>query len=273
MEKKLTNQIQMVKETEFYGLPAVETINDDRQLKRITAFASNFKMENVSNIEESATFDLLVKRYKDTMFKSRKNNLNLICLGYGSIFTSLRVYRGPSTDWLVAPLLNDPAFRENKNKLCVPKNVKRILVTCVKSGIDFDNIFIAHEVPKGSIQPGKPIDLNILLPTPSKEQNARLSFIEKLAEGALLLSEGLIVLLDVAIRETMELYHFAESYKRNLSRHGRPTYDYDYNYQNNYHYNYNYDPILFGVQVDPCVKARKTRSGLWYYITHWRWGE
>lgn len=256
MEKRLAYKNLDSEISNFYTLSDVDVLHNNKQASRIHSFASDLNILRVSDIGDSDATHPLFERYEDTMLKSQKSNLDLVCLGYGRLFSSIRVYPGLSTDWLIAPLVNDPAFRANNNKLCVPKKVKASLVACVKAGIDFDVIFIAHEIPKNSIRPGTPLDLNLLLPPPNMKQNSRLSSIENLAKKSLTLIgrmfRALFIIFPMVATQVDRLTEESEKLSRPL-------------------FYFNYDPILFGVQLDPYLKNSKNNAGLWYYITHWNW--
>jgi hypothetical protein len=92
-------------------------------------------------------------------------------LGIQPLFEETRGYAGPDSDWVLAPARNDPMPRVEGTML-VPKAEADRLRQLADVGIDFREIYIAHEIEKGRLQldaPASPSGLaapgNALLPT------------------------------------------------------------------------------------------------------------
>ena len=148
-------------------------------------------------------------------------------------------------------LNQDPLFRSQNNKLYAPKNVLGEIQTAVKAGIQLDSIYIAHEVPKGHLQPGQKVSLELLAPPPSGKVQRRLNFIEKASRQwwkyVGYLSAGVMV-APTAVFGAAAISPFLVA-------------------------SAGLDPVLLGVQFDPRWTFNGQPIGLWYYIAAWNWSE
>ena len=92
--------------------------------------------------------------------------MDVPCLGLATLFDEERVYPGPDRDWVLLPLAEDPSYRQHDGFATLPRVISR-LERIRDAGIEFDTLYIAHELPKGILEPGKPFDRRWLLPPPS----------------------------------------------------------------------------------------------------------
>lgn len=73
-------------------------------------------------------------------------------LGIASLPAQPLLLRQPRTadfDWVVLPLLDDPLFK--RGELDIPPQERRRLRLLEERGVEFDELLIAHEVPKRAI--------------------------------------------------------------------------------------------------------------------------
>lgn len=190
----------------------------------------------------------LVRRQNETMALAHSNKLNIHFLGHSPVFSETKIYCGETSDWALMNLNHDPLFRAQKNKLYAPKSVVTEIQTAVNAGIKLDSIYIAHEVAKGKLQPGKPLSLELLVPPPSAKMQRRLSIIEKTSNQwwkfVAYFSAGAIAAPTAALASPFLAVASA-----------------------------GLDPVLLGVQFDPRWTVEGKPIGLWYYITAWNWAE
>jgi hypothetical protein len=69
---------------------------------------------------------------------------------------------GSKWDWLVLRLEDDPLFK--RGELAIPPRQRSVLCSLDKAGVTFDELLIAHEVPRGSLKSGSD------LPKPDVEE-------------------------------------------------------------------------------------------------------
>jgi hypothetical protein len=180
------------------------------------------------------------RQFYDTMIKSRDVDLPIRYLGASPTFDGTRLFSGSQTDWAMMNLADDPLFQ--KGKLPLPRNVRVSLQQARKAGIEFDNLVIAHELPKGSLKQGQHMPLELVAPPPPKRMARRLAVLD-MASAAIW---GSAV---VAVAAPLALASFAVGMA-------------------------SLDPVLFGQHIDPNVTDHRGQPiALYYYLTHWTWNE
>jgi len=200
----------------------------------------------------------LLARFKETDRISTKKRLPVQFCGYRPLFRGSLVYPGRTSDWAIMNLTEDPFFRDHGHLLYAPQHVIKDVQKFDKLGMSFDAIFIAHELPKGSVTPGKPVPFDLIAPPPRARVQRRLSFLEQNAmsvwhsvarlAGAVV-KVGAVATAGVATAGVAAAAALAAAAPAGL------------------------DPILFGVQFDETWQANGRPIGLWYYLTHWYWSE
>jgi hypothetical protein len=109
----------------------------------------------------------LVRRYEKTDALIQKNRLPVRFFGYAPLFSGSLVYPGPKSDWAIMNLPDDPFYSQHNGRLYAP----RAVVTDVKkfhdAGLNFDGVFIAHEIPKGSVRRGEDVPFELIAPPPT----------------------------------------------------------------------------------------------------------
>lgn len=205
------------------------------------------EIQPVSSLLPQVTNNALFKRYHQTHALSDRKGIPVRFLGYAPLFSGTRVYRGQGCDWAMMYLGDDPVYGFHKNKLYAPPPVITDINNIVNAGVKFDAIFIAHEIPEGSIKSGAPVPLELIAPPPSPSVQQRLQFMESSSKGWWSFVTGAIVgaLSVPTIAGVAAVGATAALVAR--------------------------DPVLFGVQFDNNWTVNNKPIGLWYYLTHWYW--
>ena len=192
----------------------------------------------------------LIERYRRTLYLAERNNLSLLFLGYAPIFSGTRVYRGRDCDWAMMHLGDDPVYCFYGQRLYAPRPVIEQMERIVQAGIEFDTIFIAHEIPVGSVKPGEPVPLELIIPPPHPQVRRRLSFLE----STVMRWWGFVtkVLAGTAKMAAITAIATATTAVGVAALVAQ-------------------DPVLFGVQFDNAWQVNGQPVGMWYYLTHWYW--
>ena len=181
-----------------------------------------------------------------------KHRLPVQLLGYATLFDGTKLYPGAKTDWVMMNLSQDPMFYSNGNRLTLPEAAAKDVKRTVAAGINFDAIYIAHEIPAGQVWPGQPVPLELIAPPPSPQATRRLQAMEQRSIGLwdtvqsclarmARIGKGAANTLASASMTAMALPLLA------------------------------LDPILFGIHFDDSWHFAGQPMAMWYYITHWRW--
>lgn len=220
---------------ELFQTPTVD-MNDQRWLAALNTMQVQPTAGNLS----LAPNESLLRRHHDIMRVKHKQGLPIRFLGYADTFSGMRVYEGPDNDWVLMNLDEDPQYLEMGEKLVAPRVVVEQLTKMQAHGTSADHIYIAHEVPKGSIKQGQAIPLEAILPPPPAEVAKRVSRYADQASGVWRsLTVGLVRVAGAA-----------------LSLAALPL---------------ALDPVLFGVITDNSTSVRSEELGMWYYLAHWLW--
>jgi hypothetical protein len=187
----------------------------------------------------------ILSRFKEVNRISKANRLPVQFLGYRPLFRGSLVYQGRTSDWAIMNLADDPFFRENGRLLYAPRRVIRDIERFDNLGLTFDAVFIAHELPKGSVRPGEPVPFNLLAPPPPANIERRLALLEK---SSLSVWNWIVRLVGATAKVSAAA---AVGVTAAAAR----------------------DPILFGVHVDMTWHVDRQPIGMWYYLTHWYWSE
>ena len=207
----------------------------------------------------------LYQRYSQVYLTAQKHHLPIQAIGFSPIFDNHQIYRGQHTDWAIMSLANDPTYNNRKSifglrfgkSFYMPIRVRKTLEKIQSSGLQFESIFIAHEIPKNSVADGQRVPYELIAPPPSQKLlkqsedlgHTALSFWNSVAHLAMI--TGMVVTTGVAV--TMAPLGALAVGIASTSG--------------------NLDPILFGLHLDETQKVNGMPLAMWYYLEHWIWNE
>jgi hypothetical protein len=178
---------------------------------------------------------------------SRQNDLPIRYLGTMPLFNGHRVYAGDRRDWVLMPIQADP-LRDDRDGFPIPKRVLRDLRLIRRSEIDFDALYIAHEVPVGAVREDRAIPRGLLTP-PAPRAMQQVSRYLGLASNALWMLATLPIAASAAIGGVLNRGALNLGVTVGL------------------------DPILLGVVVGRERPVRSREPGAWFYLGHWTYNE
>lgn len=204
----------------------------------------------------------IVDKHNRTMALARKHDLTVAFMGYAPTFNGVHIHRAAHTDWAVMPVAKDPLYQSWGRSLYVPPAVLEDMERVWDAGINFDAVFIAHEIPAGSVEAGEPIPLELIQPPPPPSTARYLNQLEAVSKAywqamprlltmpvvAPLVLGGLALGAAVAVAVGGAVALGAAAITATA-----------------------YDPILFGLYVDKSRQVNGQSLALWYYLTHWYW--
>jgi hypothetical protein len=169
-------------------------------------------------------------------------------LGYAPLFHGHpQIFRGQRSDWAMMNLTDDPTFRDGR--MIVPRVVARDIRKTLKAGINFDAIYVAHEIPSNSVLPGEEVPLDLIMPPPPQRLLRRIAWIERVVAGwwSGIWSTTRGVLAGAAVGVAIATFPLTMAFAA--------------------------DPVLFGVNFEPAYRFGEDPIGMWYYLTHWDWSQ
>lgn len=162
---------------------------------------------------------------------------------YAPIPAGPQLYRGESTEVVVLSAADDPLFADPDGFPMPEKNLDE-LRRIQAAGLEFDDIWVAHELPLGTVQRGRPITAEMLAPPASRrsaETSQRLGkmggMLWKMAAFPLLIAGGLALAAALPAAAV------------------------------------GLDPIIFGLRVAPGRRAVPGEAAAWVMLTGWAWNE
>jgi len=191
--------------------------------------------------------EALLHHHNQVTLATKQENLPVRMIGYSPLFEETRVYPGAQTDFALMPLHQDPAVRSGQ-PIWVPPHALNDLRRIRRAGLNFQAIYIAHELPKGRLLPGKPVTLDMVAPRTPRGLAIKASELSDLSwkpwqmlGGAIRgMTTGSMSMLSVMTAPALAV---------------------------------GYDPIVFGLYYDPKTLVRGKPMATWYYLTHWIDGE
>lgn len=203
----------------------------------------------------------VVTKYNRAMELTQKHDLSLRFMGYAPAFNGVHLHRGRKSDWVVNPIAIDPPYKSSGKVLYVPPSVRENVGRTLTAGVNFDAVYIAHEIPAGSVQPGQPVPPELIMPPPPPSTARYLSDLEAASEAYW---QGIRKLLALPVRVTAGLggaaTGAASAAVRGAAAIGAAALT-----------ALTLDPIIFGLYLDKAWKYNDQYIALWWYITHWYW--
>jgi hypothetical protein len=206
----------------------------------------------------------LMNRHVHIAETINREQLSVSLIGFAPAFNGIQMYPGQPNDWALMNLGDDPLFHANRGRLVAPRQVRDHLRHISKSGLDFDTLYIAHEVPAGIVQPGKAISLEAFYPPEPSDLKRRAnwltgasdslwSFVSKVPIHAFSetrsVSKAIGAAANLKLTSAMSAIHSTMEAATTAAL----------------------DPILLGVNLDWGRSVNGIPMGMWYYLTHWCW--
>lgn len=191
----------------------------------------------------------LAIQHESLMQRVHDRGLATRFLGYAPMFRGHpKIFRGQRSDWAMMNLTDDPTFVDGR--MIVPRVVARDIRKTLKAGIDFDAIYVAHEIPTNSVQLGQKVPLDLIMPPPPQRLLRRIAWIERIVAGwwSGIWSTTRGVLAGAAMGVAVATFPLSVAFA-------------------------SADPILFGVNFASDYIYGSDPIGMWYYLTHWDWSQ
>jgi len=187
----------------------------------------------------------LYARQQSVAQRSMQEGLPVRYLGTMPLFAGFRVYPGQAWDWVLVNVAEDPLFHAPQG-FPVPGHILAQLRQVARRGIDFDALYVAHEVTPGRVRPDAPLTLEALMPPPPATV-VRLS--NRLGEAAAALwTLGLLPWMPlVVLPQILGIGLGIQSL-------GISAW---------------HDPVLLGALVAPGRSPAPGEPAAWFYLTHW----
>ncbi|MCC7105687.1 MAG: hypothetical protein IT307_11125 [Chloroflexi bacterium] len=189
----------------------------------------------------------LQRRAREIMAVSVQAGLPVSYLGTMPLFADHRVYGAPhlAHDWVLLDAASDPLLTE-PGGFPVPDRVLRDLRR-VADRVEFDAVYVAHEVPRGAVTEERPLRVEAFLP-PAPPKVERLS--RRLGRTtAALWTVAAAPLVFAGVMGGLVVAGAAVAGAAGL------------------------DPVLLGAVVRPGRAPAAGEPAAWFHLGHWTYGE
>lgn len=161
----------------LFGRPAAE-LSEQRLL---TVRRELGLLSRLSQLPSPIAAEVAI-RYEETTRLSSPHNLSIQFVGLRPVFEGVKFYPGKNFDWALMNITEDPLFQTQGGKLYVPDHVLEDFANMREAGLDFPVTFIAHEIQKGAIQKGIPLE-KLITPLPAEQVIQRLQKLDRVTAG------------------------------------------------------------------------------------------
>lgn len=189
----------------------------------------------------------LLAREDALLTQAERAGCTLTFVGTMPLFDGYRLYSGASSDWCLLNLADDPLMRATDGYPMAQATLQR-LRRLRQIGVAVDTLVVAHELPKGRIEPGEHLRAEHLVPAPARGARRRAAVLgvaaSLLARSALAPALGLGLLGAGALTAAAQ-FGVAAGTAVVL------------------------DPVLFGAIVAPGRPVRAGELARWLYLDHW----
>lgn len=200
----------------------------------------------------------LAQRCEMVLDTARRHKLSLGLCGVRPEHGGVEFVERLASDWVVMPVSIDPGYIQHG--MVMPESALQVLLRIRQTGLDFDDIVVAHELPKGAYRPGQPLPVDLLLPPRTTEVRQGSAGLAKVADA---LGNGMGAAMNVLITKVIPAAAVGSAKiagdvfdgVSHVTQSSRPA----------------LDPILMGLMRPEGAAAGSGRLCAWFYLIHWVW--
>ncbi len=182
----------------------------------------------------------IVKQIRLVKSISAQMGISIPILGTAPLFEDVKLVTQTQPNWAFYNVSHDPLWQTGR--FPIPRRHLHRLKGLYNSGIEFDALYVAHELPPDFDPETDHLDLSLIEPAPSDRS-------VKLAHTFGIVSDTVVKTYAAIVRKPIQaLAAFKESGVALLT-----------------------DPILMGALVAPGVNPEPGVQAMWFLLAAWRW--
>ena len=182
----------------------------------------------------------LINRAKRVKSISIEKGIPLPILGTNPLFDGVKLVTNTTPNWALYNLSHDPLWQTGK--FPIPRQHLRRLNRLYRGGVEFDVLYIAHELPADFNYKNDYLELKWIKPPPPK---TALQLAQKFGVTA----DVMVSIYAAAIRKPIQALTVAVNNTSVTLR----------------------DPILMGTIIPPGVNPDEGVPAVWFLLAAWRW--
>jgi hypothetical protein len=182
----------------------------------------------------------LIQRAKWVRAVSLENGIPLRVLGVRPLFDQVRVVTQTTPNWALYNLSHDPLWQTGK--FPIPRRHLGRLNQLYRTGVEFDVLYVAHELPVDFDPEVDPLELELFKPGPPRT-------VLQLAQRFGAITDGILSTYAAALRRPIQALTVAGLNSSSVLR----------------------DPILMGAVIPSGVNPEEGVPAVWFLLAAWRW--
>ena len=193
-----------------------------------------------SSNQTTAIDKQLINRAELVKSISAAKRVPVSILGSAPLFDGSKLVTRTTPNWALYNLSQDPLWQNGKFPIPV-KHLQR-LNTLYRGGVEFDALYVAHELPMDFQPDHDRLELSLVEPPPPATAM-------RLAHGLGLATDSILATYAAAIRKPFKTLAVASTTGFAVLR----------------------DPVLMGAVIPPGVNPEAGVSAVWFLLAAWRW--
>lgn len=182
----------------------------------------------------------IVKQLRLVKSISAQMGIPVPVLGTAPLFEDVKLVTQTRPNWAFYNVCHDPLWQTGR--FPIPRRHLHHLKGLYNSGIEFDALYVAHELPPDFDPEADHLDLSLIEPAPSNRS-------VKLAHTVGVVSDAVVKTYATVVRKPIQMLAAARENGVALLT----------------------DPILMGALVSPGVNPEPGVQAMWFLLAAWRW--
>lgn len=171
---------------------------------------------------------------------SAKTGISIPILGQAPLFDDYKLVTHTAPNWVIYNLSHDPLWKNGK--FPIPLIHLERLKHLYRRGIEFDALYVAHELPLDFCSDSDPLELSLVKPAPP-------IIATRLSEGLGLAADSILATYARAIKVPVKGLAIAGATGLAILR----------------------DPVLIGAIIPPATNPQVGVPAIWFLLAAWRW--
>ncbi|HLO13657.1 MAG TPA: hypothetical protein VK206_02435 [Anaerolineales bacterium] len=182
----------------------------------------------------------IVKRLSLVKSISARTGVVIPSLGIAPLFEEVKLITQTRPNWAFYNVQHDPLWQ--RGHFPIPRKHLHRLNQLYRNGIEFDALYIAHELPPEFDSETDHLELSLIEPEPPQKSI-------RLAQGFGVVSDGIVATYGAVIRKPVRGLAAISKIGAKILL----------------------DPILMGALVPPGVNPEEGVQAAWFLLAAWRW--
>jgi len=194
----------------------------------------------VTSHQTSVIDNSLIERTKMVRAISMEKGISIPVLGVNPLFEHVKLVTRIKPNWAFYNLSHDPLWKSGN--FPIPRQYKQRLNILYRAGIEFDALYVAHELPIDFDHNNDKLELDLIEPEAPETML-------RLAQNFGVVTDGIVSIYAATIRKSIQALAVVSNHRAVILR----------------------DPILVGTVIPHGVNPEEGVPAVWFLLAAWRW--